>query len=65
MKTKFDWSELEIKFIAACVISGLTYMHANNVIHRDIKPENLLVGEDGYVRITDMGISRMWSKDNS
>lgn len=40
-------------------------MHNNGVIHRDIKPENLLLDEKGYVRITDMGISRLWSPDNA
>lgn len=40
-------------------------MHYNSVIHWDIKPENLLLGEDGYVRITDMGISWMISSDNA
>ena len=40
-------------------------MHNNGVIHRDIKPENLLLDEQGYVRITDMGISRLWSPDNA
>lgn len=40
-------------------------MHTNGVLHRDIKPENILMGEDGYVRITDMGISRMWTPDNA
>lgn len=40
-------------------------MHSNNVIHRDIKPENLLIGEDGYVRITDFGISTMKKDDNA
>jgi serine/threonine protein kinase len=44
---------------------GLEYMHNNGVIHRDIKPENLLLDEKGYVHITDMGISKMWSPDNS
>ena len=33
--------------------------------HRDIKPENLLLGEKGYVHITDMGISRIWSPDKA
>lgn len=40
-------------------------MHSNGVIHRDIKPENLLIDETGYLRITDMGISRMWNPENS
>jgi serine/threonine protein kinase len=39
-------------------------MHNNGVLHRDIKPENLLIDENGYLRITDMGISRMWNPEN-
>ncbi len=39
-------------------------MHNNSVIHRDIKPENLVLDKDGYVRITDMGISREFREDN-
>ena len=65
MKTKKDWTEVQTKFIMACIIAALEYMHLNGVIQRDIKPENILVGEDGYVRVTDMGISRMWSPDNA
>lgn len=40
-------------------------MHNKGVIHRDIKPENLVLDEKGYVHITDMGISRLWSPDNA
>jgi serine/threonine protein kinase len=40
-------------------------MHNNGVIHRDIKQENLLMDANGYVRITDLGISREWTPDNS
>ena len=40
-------------------------MHSQGVLHRDIKPENLLLDDNGYVRITDMGISRVWSPDNA
>mmetsp|Transcript_26428 Transcript_26428/g.26313 ORF Transcript_26428/g.26313 Transcript_26428/m.26313 type:complete len:182 (-) Transcript_26428:287-832(-) len=65
MRRRKTFTETESKFLIACVIAGLEYMHDNGVLHRDIKPENLLMGKDGYIRITDMGISRMRSKDNA
>lgn len=43
----------------------LEYLHVNNIIHRDIKPENLVIDEIGYVRVTDLGIARVWKPDNS
>ena len=40
-------------------------MHGNGVLHRDIKPENMVIDDKGYVRITDFGIAKLFSKDNS
>lgn len=60
-----NFSEEETKFFIACCIIGLEYMHNKGVIHRDIKPENLLLDDKGYVRITDLGISREFSPENS
>ena len=54
-----------IEFIIACIIIGLEYLHLNGVLHRDIKPENLVLDENGYVRITDLGIARVWNPENS
>ena len=51
--------------MVACMIVGLEYMHNNGVIHRDIKPENLVMDNNGYVRITDLGIARIWQPENS
>ena len=64
MKRKKKFNETELKFIIAWAVAGLEHMHTNGVIHRDIKPENLLFGEDGYVSLTDLGISTVWSPDN-
>lgn len=51
--------------MVACIIVGLEYMHNNGVIHRDIKPENLVMDSNGYVRVTDLGIARIWTPENS
>jgi serine/threonine protein kinase len=59
------FNEEQTKFMVACMIVGLEYMHNNGVIHRDIKPENLVVENNGYVRITDLGIARIWTPENS
>ena len=47
------------------MIVGLEYLHTNGVIHRDIKPENLVLDAKGYLRITDLGIARIWNPENS
>lgn len=51
--------------MVACMVVGLEYMHNNGVIHRDIKPENVVMESNGYVRITDLGIARIWTPENS
>lgn len=49
----------------ACIILGLEYLHNNFIIHRDIKPENLVLDSRGYIRITDLGIARIFRQQNS
>jgi len=57
---KRRFNEEQTKFMIACMILGLEYMHLQGVIHRDIKPENIVMEENGYLRITDMGIAKIW-----
>ena len=47
----------EIRFVAACIIIGLEFLHKKGIIHRDIKPENLIFDEKGFLRISDFGIA--------
>ena len=59
------FNEVETKFMIACMVLGLEYMHNQGVIHRDIKPENIVMEENGYVRITDMGIAKILKTENA
>lgn len=49
----------------ASLIVGLEYLHSQRIIHRDIKPENLVFDGNGYLRITDLGISRELRDENA
>ena len=58
------FTEIETRFIIASILTGLEFLHQNNIIHRDIKPENIVLDEFGYARITDFGIAREYHSDN-
>jgi len=59
------FSEKQTRFFIACLILCLEYVHNKGVIHRDIKPENLVFEANGYLRLTDFGIARIWTPENS
>lgn len=40
-------------------IEGFRYLEARNVLHRDIRPTNLMVGEEGELKIIDLGFGKL------
>ncbi|KAJ9220253.1 hypothetical protein DTO027B5_1233 [Paecilomyces variotii] len=43
------------------VKTGVSYLHRNGIAHRDIKLENLLLSGEGHLKITDFGVSEVFS----
>ena len=56
--------EEQTKFFIACIILSLDYIHTNNILHRDLKPENLVLDSNGYMKLTDFGIAKIYKKEN-
>jgi tRNA A-37 threonylcarbamoyl transferase component Bud32 len=57
---KYQTLPLEkVIFYVKQLISGLSYLHYNNIIHHDIKPENILLGKCDDVYLSDFGVSEI------
>lgn len=47
-------------FLGAQLVLGLSFLHERlNIVHRDLKLENVLVDNEGYIKFTDFGLSKI------
>ena len=59
LSKKRKFTEDQTRFYAAQIVIALEHMHSKDIIYRDLKPENVLLDLDGYIKITDFGLSKM------
>jgi tousled-like kinase len=59
--------EKEAKSIMMQVFSGLRYMNEQKqkIIHFDLKPANILFLDDGQIKITDFGLSKIMEEEDA
>uniref|UniRef100_A0A8C7SHU7 Serine/threonine-protein kinase greatwall n=1 Tax=Oncorhynchus mykiss TaxID=8022 RepID=A0A8C7SHU7_ONCMY len=53
----FD-EDMSVKYISE-VARALDYLHRHGIIHRDLKPDNMLVSNNGHIKLTDFGLSKV------
>jgi cGMP-dependent protein kinase len=52
------FSDAVARFYVACVVEAFEYLHKRHYCYRDLKPENLMVDNNGYLRVVDLGFAK-------
>ena len=62
-KGHLSWQETV--FFAQQIAKALSHAHSRGIIHQDIKPHNIMLLRDGTVKVTDFGIARLESNQET
>lgn len=63
LSKKRYFTEDQTRFYAAQILLAIEHLHSKDIIYRDLKPENVLIDKDGYIKITDFGLSKQNVKE--
>ena len=63
IKRNGRFTEREAIAVVRQACSALGVAHAAGLVHRDVKPDNLILGDDGVVKLVDLGLAKSLSDD--
>lgn len=58
-------TKIFIAFSIYQIAEGMKFVHFRKIIHRDLKPSNILIASDGTIKISDFGIAKLMTPDES
>lgn len=58
-KKEVAFAEADIQNIAAEIVVGLDILHRHGIVYRELKPENIMVTDQGHIKLTDYGLSKV------
>ena len=53
------------KFYAASILTIFDYLHKKKIIYRNLRPENILLGTDGYIKLTNFSFAKIMKRDTT
>eukprot|EP00330_Aristerostoma_sp_ATCC50986_P009572 CAMPEP_0114603228 /NCGR_PEP_ID=MMETSP0125-20121206/25661_1 /TAXON_ID=485358 ORGANISM="Aristerostoma sp., Strain ATCC 50986" /NCGR_SAMPLE_ID=MMETSP0125 /ASSEMBLY_ACC=CAM_ASM_000245 /LENGTH=168 /DNA_ID=CAMNT_0001813875 /DNA_START=1482 /DNA_END=1988 /DNA_ORIENTATION=- len=53
----------DVKFYVGSMFLTMEHLHNQNIIYRDLKPENVIVDEQGYLKLIDMGTAKVLTNE--
>ena len=58
-KKEVKFSEDVVRNLISEIVYGVEVLHSYGIIYRELKPENILVTNEGHIKLTDYGLSKM------
>jgi len=59
LQIKKRFKESAVQFYAAQIALAIGHLHSKRIIYRDLKLENILMNDDGYILLSDFGLSKI------